>query len=372
MTRMHTRITDQPHTRTTTYRRSAIIGTMTERCPYCSGTNIIRKGKREKKLETVQLWHCRDCVCVFTPQLAKGKTYPLKAILAGLSLYYSGRTTAQTTKLLKERYGLTLNPRTLGTWLTEYKPLTTYNRLREQGSKRFTSYQLIRSVRLHHQQVYMFRTHRAKLDLLLTTPEHRAFLPIAEYLTDVAEDCPHHLFQGEHRASAGKAAFNLDSVEIKERQNLAPRIASLVLQAVTHNKRRHDELQRFMLTNDSVTVAVEVPIYLTPEDLAHLKDELGFDIPIAADTTLTGHIDLLQIRNGAIHILDYKPHAAREKPIAQLMVYALALSRRTGLRLYDFTCAWFDEHHYFEFFPLHVVHKLGHSRPSRHQYGQNM
>src|SRR6266849_7519832 len=233
MTRMHTRITDQPHTRTTTYRRSAIIGTMTERCPYCSGTNIIRQGKREKKLETVQLWHCRDCVCVFTPQLAKGKTYPLKAILAGLSLYYSGRTTAQTTKLLKERYGLTLNPRTLGTWLTEYKPLTTYNRLREQGSKRFTSYQLIRSVRLHHQQVYMFRTHRAKLDLLLTTPEHRAFLPIAEYLTDVAEDCPHHLFQGEHRASAGKAAFNLDSVEIKERQNLAPRIASLVLQAVT-------------------------------------------------------------------------------------------------------------------------------------------
>jgi hypothetical protein len=25
------------------------------------------------------------------------------------------------------------------------------------------------------------------------------------------------------------------------------------------------------------------------------------------------------------------------------MVYSLALSRRTGLRLYDFVCAWFDE-----------------------------
>jgi hypothetical protein len=35
----------------------------------------------------------------------------------------------------------------------------------------------------------------------------------------------------------------------------------------------------------------------------------------------------------------------------------LALSRRTGLRLFDFTCAWFDDHHYFEFQPLHVVHK---------------
>jgi len=43
------------------------------------------------------------------------------------------------------------------------------------------------------------------------------------------------------------------------------------------------------------------------------------------------------------------------------MVYALALSRRTGRRLYDFTCAWFDEHHYFEFYPLHVVHKRRHA-----------
>jgi len=49
-----------------------------------------------------------------------------------------------------------------------------------------------------------------------------------------------------------------------------------------------------------------------------------------------------------------------------------ALSQRTGLRLYDFTCAWFDEHHYYEFYPLHVVYKRGRSRPSRHQYGQNM
>jgi ATP-dependent exoDNAse (exonuclease V) beta subunit len=112
-----------------------------------------------------------------------------------------------------------------------------------------------------------------------------------------------------------------------------------------------------MLATDSVTVAVEVPIFLTPEDIAHMKGQLEFDIPLQTDTTLTGHIDVLQIRNGSIHILDYKPNAVREKPITQLMVYALALSRRTGLRLYDFVCAGFDEHHYFQFYPLHVVHK---------------
>jgi hypothetical protein len=40
-----------------------------------------------------------------------------------------------------------------------------------------------------------------------------------------------------------------------------------------------------------------------------------------------------------------------------LTLYALALSRLTGLRLFEFKCAWFDEKHYFEFFPLHVVYK---------------
>jgi ATP-dependent exoDNAse (exonuclease V) beta subunit len=112
-----------------------------------------------------------------------------------------------------------------------------------------------------------------------------------------------------------------------------------------------------MLTTDSVTVAVEVPVYLTVEELAEFKATHGFTIPIEATSTLTGHIDVLQVRHGAIHIVDYKPRAKSEKPIAQLMVYALALSRRTGLRLFDFVCAWFDEHHYYEFYPLHVVHK---------------
>src|SRR5437879_13531098 len=70
-----------------------------------------------------------------------------------------------------------------------------------------------------------------------------------------------------------------------------------------------------------------------------MQQELGFAIPLSPEATLTGHIDLLQMRNGRIPILDYKPNAVRDKSITQRMVYALALSRRTGLRLYDFVCA---------------------------------
>jgi ATP-dependent exoDNAse (exonuclease V) beta subunit len=69
----------------------------------------------------------------------------------------------------------------------------------------------------------------------------------------------------------------------------------------------------------------------------------------------TGHIDFLQIRNGAVHILDYKPDACTNKPFAQLTIYALALSRMTGIPLFDFKCAWFNETDYCEFFPRTIL-----------------
>ena len=140
----------------------------------------------------------------------------------------------------------------------------------------------------------------------------------------------------------------------------ATRLANLALQAVSDNKLRHQALQRFMLCNDSVTVATEVPVYMDAMDIEHMEEVLKFKIPVKLDNVLTGHIDFLQIRNGAVHILDYKPQKTtkKQRPIVQLTLYALALSRLTGLRLYDFKCAWFDENAYYEFFPLHVVYKL--------------
>jgi hypothetical protein len=58
------------------------------------------------------------------------------------------------------------------------------------------------------------------------------------------------------------------------------------------------------------------------------------------------------VRNGAIHILDYKPDARTNKPIAQLAIYALALTRLVpDLTLSDIRCAWFNETYYNEFTP---------------------
>ena len=73
----------------------------------------------------------------------------------------------------------------------------------------------------------------------------------------------------------------------------------------------------------------EVPIYLNSADLKHMAQRLGFEIPLVSNQTLTGHIDILQIRNGKIHIVGYKPGAKREKPIVQLMVYGICIGTVT-------------------------------------------
>ena len=44
------------------------------------------------------------------------------------------------------------------------------------------------------------------------------------------------------------------------------------------------------------------------------------------------------------------------KPVAQLTIYALTLTRLVpGLMLFDIKCAWFNENEYCEFFPRTVV-----------------
>ena len=109
-----------------------------------------------------------------------------------------------------------------------------------------------------------------------------------------------------------------------------------------------------MLLTDAFTMAVEVPVYLTPEDIAYFRDRgLDLNLPPAL---ITGHIDFLQIRNGSVYILDYKPEARKQRRAhVQLTIYALALSRRANIPLEKITCIWFDELDSFHFRPHQTV-----------------
>jgi hypothetical protein len=333
-----------------------------ERCPHCGSIKLVRKGTRTKKLETVQLWRCTACARVFTPSPAalRHKTYPLAAILDGITLYNLGHTLAEAAAKLKSRHGHAIASSTLAGWIDEHRDLATYARLREVGRRLAPPAQTIRTVKLYHRQVYEYAYHRPKLALLTQGAEHaRLTGGLASFLEAVPKLCPHDLFTASARASQTAADFiDRKRLTAQGKENFATRTAALVIPAVGNNYLRHEKLQRFMLANDSVTVAVEVPIWLTRPEIAALERHHGIRLlpeGAPADQTITGHIDFLQVRNGAVHILDYKPDTRTNRPFAQLTIYALALTRLAGLRLFDIKCAWFNEDQYCEFFPRTVL-----------------
>ena len=199
-----------------------------------------------------------------------------------------------------------------------------------------------------------------KLNLLLK--ENPQFAALKDYIEKIsAKDFPHHIFtypNQSNRQRASQLKFNHLKISHIKKQNQANQLARLALNLASSNKQRHTVLQDFFLINDSTTIAVEVPIYLTNWDAGYYRNQKGFIFPLSSyKTPITGHIDILQVRNGLIHILDYKPEADKIVPIGQLTIYALALSRKLNLPLYHFKCAWFDENSYYEFFPLHAVYE---------------
>jgi ATP-dependent exoDNAse (exonuclease V) beta subunit len=295
---------------------------------------------------------------VFTPAPPelRNKTYPLRVILDALTLYNLGHSLAQVAALVKTKRGVRVPLSTLATWIDQHRELATYARLRDEGKRRFSPRQTIQTTKLYHRQVYEYAYHRPKLAFLRESREHARFAKLADFLEAVPKSCPHDLFAESARASQAVPDF-LDRSRLSavEKENFATRMAGLVIPTVGDNYRRHETLQRFMLANDSVTLAVEVPIWLTASDITALEREHGIRLRAdgaAPGQTITGHIDFLQVRNGAVHILDYKPDARTNRPFAQLTIYALALTKLVpGLRLFDIKCAWFNEEQYCEFFP---------------------
>jgi len=299
---------------------------------------------------------------LFVREITKSQ-YPVKLVMEGLSHYNLGYPAADTLRYLKRRFRIEVPEKTFRAWYASHKSICTHYTIRDEIKRHMEPAGLIEKHHLQHRQVYLYTLHHGKLELLFSYPYHRSYQPLRDYLASVSRSSfPHHLFTPDeiHRSSNYPVLL---SANVTRKENYATKLAALALQIAPSNKKRHETLQRFMLLNDSATIAVEVPIYLTPEDFAYFQSR-GFTFPFG-EHPITGHIDFVQLRSGFLHILDYKPEARKEThAVTQLTIYALALSRRTGLPVKAFKCAWFDERDYFEFFPLPSVYpRIEKSRP---------
>jgi len=199
---------------------------------------------------------------------------------------------------------------------------------------------MIKHVSLDHGWFYHYRLHNAKIDLL----QNNGFSSLHKYLHTVFDKCPQEPFLTGPRSSQLK--FDLG---IRPRQIDNHEVSMLAKEGLHWNKYKdaHSNVQVFMLSYDSKTLGVEVPIWLHAHELGKKFEEL-----FASKEPLSGHIDALRLEDDKLWIWDYKPHAIKEKYAStQTFFYALMLSKRTGIPLDNFMCGYFDDTTSFVFKP---------------------
>jgi len=135
-------------------------------CPICACKLTVKKGVRRNRLQTLQVFRCTECLHRFTGAAGKNKTYPLHLILETVSTFNLGYSLTETQRVMRGRYHREIPERTISSWLKEYRPLSTYSRLRLACRKLFRPETLISSHTFHHQRVYRFQVHQAKLNVL--------------------------------------------------------------------------------------------------------------------------------------------------------------------------------------------------------------
>lgn len=309
-------------------------------CPSCGKTGI-KAGSRKTHRGKIQKLYCRMCRKHFSASAIPRRQYSAPTILEAITAYNLGWTLDETKSYVARRFRMSVPHSTNHSWIGHFSSICTFTRHRKRYS--FTEDETIQSRTFNHRQEYKFKFHRLKTNILCK----RQFPEVRRYLWHIADNCPNELFQdGGSRCSDGNLP-ELTLRLLRKDTNAVP-LAQLGLVLAKTRRGRHEAIQRFMLANDSATIAVEVPVYLYPDE----APDLGLPEP------LTGHIDVLQIRSDRVWILDYKPEAKREtRAKYQLYLYARALSARTGIPLRHFGLAYFDDKDYFE-----VAIEPGHRR----------
>ena len=308
-------------------------------CPNCKGNTVIKYGKQCGK----QMYYCKQCKKKFSKAVMKHKSYSPFLITSAISYYNLGNTLEQSVKLVNRQFKVKVSKSALHYWVKQSLDICTYHKIRSDIRKNYKKNIICEYGFEHSGLTYNFMYHLPKVDFLC-----QKYPSVGVYLKEMKSRCPSEIFQNSHRCSQIKNNIKIKTQGIS---NSACKLAEFALTACTKNNKRHTTVEKFMLINDSSTIACEVPIWFW-------------------DTTknigLCGHIDILQIRRGRIYILDYKPNAHKESVTnvaSQLYNYAIGLCFRTKVPLSMIRCAWFDKNIYYEFNP--VESQLIHNKKDR-------
>jgi hypothetical protein len=181
---------------------------------------------------------------------------------------------------------------------------------------------------------YRYRVSKPKLE--------KSMPDLKDYLNSMTVDCPNHFFLVPPYCS------DVDVIlPIKLSRERTHELTNYAGESLNEKKYKsaHENVQTYLLEKDSSTIATEVPVWATSEELEILAIVFS-----PTSCTLTGHIDVIRFNEGFVEIWDYKPAAFQEKYAAsQVFFYALMLSKRTGIPLSKIKCGYFDPSDAFTF-----------------------
>ncbi len=189
----------------------------------------------------------------------------------------------------------------------------------------------IRTHSFHHGggHFYRYRVATQKLASL-----GQPFRSVSEYLASLFEDCPNHLFRSGPRISAQKVGVGLPFVPSADHEIVGNATAAT---STGRYKGAHDNVEVYFLENDPRAIASEVPVWADREELA-VSGLAGCRLEY-----LTGHIDVLRCSGKAVEIWDYKPRSSnKQHAAAQVFLYAIVFSIRTGWPREQIVCGFFD------------------------------
>jgi len=300
------------------------------KCPDCaSEKNIVKSGKRNSRKGIFQRYLCRNCKRTFIYPTSSRAHYPENVILYTIEQYNRGLPVAIAKKMTGTKYQYSPPIPTIYSWLKRYEDTLTFIKLRKRYE--IDPETLVTEIRLDHGIIYPFRYHDLKLNI------HSKDRPeLRRYINWIERSMDHTMFLKGPRASSTKIQKSPKIIEIGSRIPEMTRMA-LASRPISEKFDPHTVVENFFLINDSSTVATELPVFLRPDET---------DIPL--EDTLTGHIDLVQVRFGKVHILDYKPNLNDPKKyVDQLILYKEALQRRTSIPEEDIAIELFNQFHHY-------------------------
>jgi len=302
-------------------------------CPNCgSNKAVVKFGKRTGRSKTVPRFKCNVCNKTFTNEPVRHTMHPSAVIAGAITQYNLGYSVKQVASFLKRRYNAKVPEPTIYDWTRRYAPIATFIPMRNRYD--INPRGIIYAKKLYHVQIYEFKYHQLKLNIAAKT-----FPQLKRYLLEVASTDNSKTFTAtKTRCSTFKADLQPSNIR-PIKSNNAIKMTRMALSLVKHRAKRHEAIEKFFIINDSSTFAVEVPVYVFPEEAPDLK----------LTEPLTGHIDIIQYRNGKIYIMDYKPDQDPASASTQLKLYARALSRRAGIPMANIATAAFNEAGYVEF-----------------------